>query len=196
MSGPLTDETWCGTPGGYHRHRRRGQHPCSACAEARRAALKEQRAAKQAGLTTKPKAPEERFWSKVAKADGNGCWNWMASLNSDGYGQFTINRRPLRAHRYAYELLKDAIPAGLVLDHACRNRRCVNPDHLEPVTNRENVLRGIGLSAIGARRTQCVNGHPFDQANTRIDAHGHRICRACSAANQRRYAARKKARNG
>lgn len=195
MNTPLTDEPWCGTPGGYHRHRNRDEEPCTSCAAARSASLKAYRERKAAGVVVVV-TPEERFWSKVEKADGCACWVWTAGLSVDGYGQFTINKRPLRAHRYAYEQANGPIPDGLVLDHLCRNRRCVRPDHLEPVTNRENVLRGVGLSAIGARRTHCVNGHAFDAANTYVDSRGHRICRACRAAKQRRYAARKKARNG
>lgn len=124
--------------------------------------------------------PEIRFWQNVnGQAGPDGCWPWIGKLNADGYGLFTGSRRRVRAHRFAYELLVGPIPDGLVLDHLCRNPCCVNPTHLEPVTIRENVLRGVGPSAKHAVKTHCVNGHPFDSVNTHITAQGWRKCRAC-----------------
>ncbi len=84
---------------------------------------------------------EQRFWAKVSKTDE--CWLWTGSKN-DGYGKFrpVANQRPVLAHRYAYELLVGPIPRDLTLDHLCRVHSCVNPEHLEPVTRRENILRG------------------------------------------------------
>lgn len=94
-------------------------------------------------VPTRPPVPlEDRFWRKVAK--GEGCWEWQAARDSNGYGVFNKGEgRGLdRAHRVAYELLVGAIPPGLVLDHLCRNKSCCNPGHLEPVTIGENIRRG------------------------------------------------------
>lgn len=120
-----------------------------------------------------------RFWAKVA-IDPSGCLVWTASVRSGGYGQFAHGGRQVQAHRFAYTALVGPIPAGLVIDHLCRNRACVAPDHLEPVTNRENLLRGEGPSAVAAAKTHCLNGHLFDEANTWRDSKGKRCCRACN----------------
>ena len=74
-----------------------------------------------------------RFWCKVIKT-GN-CWEWAAGKDKDGYGQFNIKGKNIRAHRFAYELLKEDIPTGLVIDHLCRKSSCVNPDHMEVVSS-------------------------------------------------------------
>lgn len=87
---------------------------------------------------------ETRFWPKVDRSNGpDACWIWRASFNPRGYAQFWDKGRVLRAHRYAYELLVGPIPDGLQLDHLCRDKRCCNPAHLEPVTAKENVRRGV-----------------------------------------------------
>lgn len=117
----------------------------------------------------------ERFWSKVDKTDG--CWEWTASLVS-GYGQFRHNGRIVRAHRFAYEQLVGPVPKGLELDHLCRNRRCVNPAHLEPVTQQENQLRGFGVSGINARKTHCLRGHEYTPENT-VRWRRWRNCKTC-----------------
>lgn len=94
-----------------------------------------------------------RFLAKMSVDEASGCWVWTAARTSKGYGQFRIGPRPVRAHRYAYTLLVGPIPDGLQLDHLCRNRLCVNPGHLEPVTNWENTLRGENfIGAYGRRR--------------------------------------------
>ncbi len=126
----------------------------------------------------------ERFWAKVNKAT-SGCWEWQATL-VNGYGVFWNGTRQIRAHRYAYELLKGKIPEGLTIDHLCRNRKCVNPDHLEVVTMRENVLRGVGITAKNARATHCPKGHPYEISNIYPMPHGGRSCRACRAATSKR----------
>jgi hypothetical protein len=136
----------------------------------------------------KPKPAEERFWPKVQKTET--CWLWIASTFKDGYGQFHPNAgSPAAAHRFAYELLVGPIPKGTNLDHLCRVRHCVNPDHLEPVTNRENILRGESPPARQARQTHCQHGHPLAGENLTIDSQGARICLTCRRANDRkRYA--------
>ncbi len=134
----------------------------------------------------KSQPTDRRFWAKVEKTEG--CWLWTGALDSDGYGNVNRSKKSVGAHRYAYELLVGPIPAGMVLDHICRNRRCVNPAHLDPVTNRENILRGEGACARHARKTHCVHGHEFTPENTRIRPNGSRRCVACVAAYNRRAA--------
>ena len=128
---------------------------------------------------------EARFWSKVDK-DGplptwapflGPCWLWKDRL-SGGYGRMH-GRVATQAHRFSYELNVGPIPEGLVIDHVCRVRHCVNPAHLEVVTNAENILRGNGFSARHARKTRCSFGHQYDGTNTRIRADGSRSCIAC-----------------
>ena len=127
-----------------------------------------------------------RFWNKVRLLD-NGCWEWTAT-RWKGYGLFwTKATGRVRAHRLAYQSLVEPIPDGLQVDHLCRNRACVRPAHMEIVTNRENVLRGIGVCAQEARQTHCIHGHPYDLLNTYITPSGKRQCRACDAERRRRY---------
>lgn len=124
-----------------------------------------------------PKLPE-RFWEKVTPEPNTGCWLWIASIRGDGYGQYSFNQRPRSAHRVAYEQLVGAVPKGYELDHLCRIRSCCNPDHLEPVTRRENCHRGLR----GKLHTHCPKGHEFTPENTVINNRGHRYCLSCSRA--------------
>ena len=127
-----------------------------------------------------------RFWAKVDKNgllwNGTPCWLWTAYLDKDGYGVFSPGHGFYNklAHRYAYELLVGSIPPELQTDHLCRRRCCVNPQHMEMVTNRVNVLRGVGLSAQNAKKTHCPAGHTYDSANTYVDKRGIRMCRQCA----------------
>jgi len=128
-----------------------------------------------------------------------GCWEWVGHRSRGGYGKIVMPRthgtwesgspKSVFVHRVAYEVFVGPIPDGLHLDHLCRNRACCNPEHLEPVTNRENLLRGESFSAVNARKTECVNGHAFDAANTYVTRQGHRACRACARATRAKSAA-------
>ena len=131
-----------------------------------------------------------RFWAKVDT--GGSCWNWTAGVDGRGYGAFKLNGRQLGAHVVAYRRLVGPIPEGLVLDHLCRNPRCVNPDHLEPVTQRENVVRGEAPAATNARKTHCKRGHEFTPENT-IDHPRGRNCRECGRLMKERRRAKARA---
>lgn len=150
--------------------------------------------------TMQGKPPETRFWAKVNKTDS--CWLWTGAIVR-GYGVFTpvIPGPLLRAHRYSYELLVGPIPDGLQIDHLCRTPLCVNPAHLEPVTPRENTLRGNTFQAKNLAKTHCVNGHEFTPENTLLRKpsprlpNGGRWCRTCcrEKMRRRRAAARQRA---
>lgn len=122
---------------------------------------------------------------KYVDASGD-CWEWTATRSEGGYGRYNHEGRLQAAHRVVWELLVGPIPKGHTLDHLCRNRGCVNPDHLEPVTMRENTLRGYGISAENARKTHCKNGHLFDADNTYYEGTWRR-CKACIRNRARRY---------
>jgi hypothetical protein len=118
-----------------------------------------------------------------------GCWLWH-KYRPDGYARIRRGTADY-AHRYYYKTYVGPIPDGMELDHLCRVRHCVNPRHLEPVTPKVNTLRGLSPAAQFARATHCVNGHPFDEANTYVNAR-QRVCRTCARANSyRAYLVRK-----
>ncbi|MFJ3536996.1 HNH endonuclease signature motif containing protein [Streptomyces sp. NPDC090109] len=130
----------------------------------------------------------ERFWEKT-RIGASGCWEWTAQIAHHGYARYRVGHRSGRAHRVAYEALVGPIPMGLVLDHLCRVRHCVNPAHLEPVTNRENLLRGAGASL----KTHCPKGHELKGENVAIHPRGNRYCRECHRARNRAWYARSRA---
>lgn len=124
----------------------------------------------------------KRFWSKVRLCLITGCWRWTAAISGNGYGNYSIGTSRMRsAHRVAYEALIGAVPAGLELDHKRRVRDCCNPAHLEPVTRRTNILRGVGPTADNARMVECKAGHSID----RVDSRGFRYCGECRNARRR-----------
>ncbi|MET9055269.1 HNH endonuclease signature motif containing protein [Streptomyces bacillaris] len=143
---------------------------------------------------TPPEVPRH-IRRNIAPGD-NGCWLWTRSKSRDGYGWASLNDRTYQAHRLLYVLVKGQPPEGLVLDHLCRIRHCVNPDHLEPVTPRQNLERGVTTTSA----THCKQGHPLSPFR------GQRRCLICHAAyvegrreHMRQYArayrARKKEQN-
>ena len=139
---------------------------------------------------------KDRLLARVTTDPGTGCWLWPTVNARTGYGSIRVAGRGSRmalAHRVSYELHVGPIPEGLHLDHLCRNRGCVNPEHLEPVTCRENILRGVGFAATNAVKTHCPAGHPLDGANLYVCPRGTRKCRACRAEASRRYLQRKRA---
>lgn len=132
----------------------------------------------------------DRFWSQV-DAEGD-CWLWSGNISPDGYGYLSINGHNKGAHVYAWSLLVGEIPPGYHLDHLCRNTVCVNPDHLEPVTRKVNILRGVGPTAKNARKTHCKNNHEFTPENTGIYKHsGGGTYRGCRTCNRERAAKRR-----
>lgn len=131
----------------------------------------------------------ERFDKKWTPEPNTGCWLWFGVTNHAGYGELRVNKKHIRAHRFSYESHRGTIPAGAVLDHLCRNVSCVNPDHLEPVTQAENMRRGdvrARLLQSRADKTHCKNGHDMlDVQNVRVSGNRRR-CRRCAAQSSAR----------
>ena len=136
-----------------------------------------------------------RFQAKTVMGSlfsGTPCWLWTSSKTPDGYGKTSLRRKTLLAHRVSFEHAVGSIPQGMELDHLCRNRACVNPEHLEIVTRRINQIRGSGFVAMNVSKTACKSGHPFDLYNTYWRSNGHRGCRACNREAVRRYTERRR----
>ena len=128
----------------------------------------------------------ETYWLKVEKT--KSCWNWLGEITSKGYGRIQVKSRRLRAHRFFFELSGKIIPKDLELDHLCRNKRCVNPSHLEAVTHRENIKRAWLVRL----KPNCPKGHPYNERNLymftdKTTGKKWRMCRKCRAKNQLGY---------
>lgn len=134
---------------------------------------------------------EERFMARVRNSS-NGCWEWTSYCHKNRYGRFSIGRREdgrvvtVLAHRWSYLHFVGPIADNLVIDHLCRNPRCVNPDHLEPISQSENVRRGNGYKA---NNTHCKRGHEYTASNTLIRKDGSRRCRICTRQSWREHKA-------
>lgn len=124
------------------------------------------------------KSQIDRFIRFIIK-DDMGCWLWQGHLDKNGYGSFW-QKTGHRAHRWSYEYYKEKIPQGLTIDHLCRVKNCVNPDHLEVVTNRENILRAKPVNK------SCKNGHLYSEHGF-LNTLGRKACRICSRGNTRRW---------
>lgn len=122
---------------------------------------------------------QARFWAKVDRIDGDGCWLWRGSTNKKGYGLLGVNKKSLLAHRVAYTLVNGEIPKGLILDHLCRVHGCCRPSHLEAVTPSVNTARGEGWISLQRFKTHCDHGHEFTPQNTYVKR-GLRQCRECN----------------
>lgn len=137
--------------------------------------------------------PNAAFMAQT-REDENGCWIWMGPRNRYGngvqYGNTRYQRRGIGAHRLAWILFRGPIPEGMQIDHLCRVTRCVNPLHLEPVTQRENIMRSpVAIAAVNARKTHCKRGHEFTPENTIVHCGGKRACRTCVYAGRKRVTA-------
>ena len=122
---------------------------------------------------------QERLAHWSIPEPNSGCLLWVGAENSNGYGVITVNGTNRYVHRLSYEFAKGSIPNGLQLDHLCRVRCCLNPNHLEPVSCRENLLRGDTLPAREAAQTHCLNGHPLSGDNLYREPNGRRYCKIC-----------------
>jgi len=139
--------------------------------------------------------PEEilnRFLERVHFTD-YGCWEWTGAMASNGYGTFHVpgtKSNVTRSHEFSYHLFVGPVPDGLELDHLCHNPKCINPDHLEPVTHQENMTRGLLFNSNRGNclKTHCIHGHPFDELNTYVGKDGHRHCKTCVKNRSVRYA--------
>lgn len=140
---------------------------------------------------------EQRFWQKVLPEPNSGCWLWDGADNGEGYGAIRISGVTHKAHRLSYQLFVGPIPDGLQIDHLCRVRCCVNPTHLEAVTQKTNIQRGEAAKRakewFAANVTHCPAGHEYTRDNLRANKYGHRMCATCHRERERaRYYAKKR----
>lgn len=127
-----------------------------------------------------------RFWKKVTINEETGCWHWNGAHTHSDYGHLGVKGKMWKAHRYAYTMIVGPIPEGMSLDHLCRNRRCCNPAHLDPVTHKENCSRGNnGINM--AMKTHCPQGHAYEGDNVYYRPGGGRSCKTCTRERGRVY---------
>ena len=124
----------------------------------------------------------DRFILHIKSVDG--CWQWDMPNKSNGYGEFLVHYKRISAHRFSYEYFVGEIPDGLQIDHICRNRGCVNPNHLRVTSIAENVLSGVGITAINKRKTHCIRWHALKDGNVYL-WRGKRNCRICRSDNSK-----------
>lgn len=133
---------------------------------------------------------QAHFWQKVNIFTEDHCWTWTGAIAPNGYGSFWNGKRRVVAHRFAYELVRGPVPGDMQIDHLCRVRNCVNPDHMEIVTQQENIRRGeagVHLRSRGKRMVHCINGHKRTEDNLYYRKDGSGTCRICLRDNYVRY---------
>jgi hypothetical protein len=140
-------------------------------------------------MKTLPRDFEDRF----TPVTESGCWLWDRGCTGAGYGAYQVkpSRVVVGAHRFAYEQLREPIPKGFHIDHLCRVPSCVNPDHMEVVTRKVNILRGVSPAAKNSRKEECYEGHLLSGGNLYV-VYGQRRCRKCHSERQRRYMLKKR----
>lgn len=146
------------------------------------------------GETMHTKELRDRIAKYTHVNPDTGCHEWTAGTDQDGYSQTSIGGRTVRAHRVAYEMAKGPIPEGLQIDHLCRVRHCVNPGHLEAVTQQENIRRGEAGQHMRREGNECPSGHPMEGSNLYVEPTGRRRCRECGREKVRRYRERNRGR--
>lgn len=129
------------------------------------------------------------FLAKVEKGVTEGdCWIWLGGSGGHKYSWFSAGFGDGElAHRFSFRAFKGSIPENYTIDHLCRNRSCTNPRHLEAVTHQENLLRGVGIAAINAKKTHCNKGHEFTKENLLNKSNGSRCCKICSREHNKKY---------
>lgn len=144
-------------------------------------------------LVTKIATAEMHDLSRLLRSvrKEESCWTWTGASTTGGYGQLKVRSQRLLAHRFSYVIHHGAIPEGMEIDHTCSNPKCVNPDHLEPVTAKENTQRTIDRGRNPkVEQTHCVNGHAFDAENTYVKPNGRRACKSCARARTKAWESR------
>lgn len=138
------------------------------------------------GFGENPKGMMERFNSKYT-IQKNGCWDWIGQVYPNGYGSLWVRGKNVFAHRFSYQMFNGAIPEKLTVDHLCKNRKCVNPFHLDLTTRVDNVQRSNNEIANNKAKTHCPYGHEYNLENIYFRKNGHRSCIACTKRRARMY---------